>query len=87
MSKEVVGAEPAEDATASVGVAVGIGALETAISGAAGVVDAKRMPAPLRRRILVVEGGKRVFALRNGALLLGRSGLALMERVDENCLG
>lgn len=87
LSKEVVGAESTEAATASVGVAVGAGALGIAISEAAGVVDAKRMPAPFRRRRLVVEDGKGVFALGNGPLLLERSGLALMERVDENCLG
>lgn len=86
LSKEVVGAESTEAATASVGVAVGAGALGIAISEAAGVVDAKRMPAPFRRRRLVVEDGKGVFALGNGPLLLERSGLALMERVDEKFL-
>jgi hypothetical protein len=83
----VVGTEFTEDATASVGVAVGTGALVIAISGPAGVVDAKRMPAPLRIRSVVGVGGKAVFALGNGVLLLERSGLALMERVEENCLG
>jgi hypothetical protein len=44
LSKDVAGREAAEEAVASIGAAMG--GVDVGIMGAAGVVEAKRMPAP-----------------------------------------
>lgn len=73
----------AEALVASTGAGVGV-AGDGAI-GAAAAVEANRIPAPICRRRAVL-GIEEVFVLGK-AFVVERKGLALMARLEENCLG
>lgn len=77
-SSKVVGGQEEELATASVGVAVA-GVEDAAAVVVAGVVDAKRIAAPLRIKREFCENCGLVYVLEIDAPVLERSGFSLME--------
>jgi hypothetical protein len=80
LSSEVVnpeGEEAEEELTSSTNSVAGALGVVTGTAGAAGVVEAKRTPAPFCIKMFVFEGWDLVYGLGIDALRLKRSGLAL----------
>ena len=92
LSSEVVnpeGEEAEEEPTSSTSSVAGAVGVVTDAAGPAGVVEAKRTPAPFCIKIFVFERWDLVYDLGIDALRLERSGLALMGPCctidEENC--